>query len=308
MPRRAARHAGRAVVANCYLKRVRYGNSGAGRRGSFLFEVVFDYGEHDAEAPTPAGSAPWPVRQDPFSGLCTAPGSRSAPPRLLPSRADVLHHMSELGETPCLVRSARPHVRARPSPHAPSTAATQAGYIRHPHDPGAYSREALPPIAADVQRAGDSPRGEVARPEVCATCRAARWGPGRRWVDLDGEALPGVLIEEGEALYYKQNLSAGAFLSAARPLKSSPGRFRRQLLDIDGDGRKERWCSSGRWRATSTHRRGLGAVPLCSSQPNVDWSDPNVRLIDLQRRRARGHPRSRGPTRSRGIRRSPRAA
>ncbi|WP_437912411.1 toxin TcdB middle/N-terminal domain-containing protein [Sorangium sp. So ce302] len=106
-------------------------------------------------------------------------------------------------------------------------------------------------------------------------------GPGRRWVDLDGEAIPGVLIEEGEALYYKQNLGGG-LLSAARPLQSRPAVSGGQLLDIDGDGRKERVMFerpvAGYFDRTDA---GWAAFRPFASQPNVDWSDPNVRLIDL---------------------------
>jgi hypothetical protein len=53
--------------ANCYLKRIYYGNTGAGLPGGFSFEVVFDYGEHDPISPTPDEAQPWPVRVDPFS-------------------------------------------------------------------------------------------------------------------------------------------------------------------------------------------------------------------------------------------------
>nr|WP_242515503.1 SpvB/TcaC N-terminal domain-containing protein [Sorangium cellulosum] len=69
------RHAGRAAVANRYLKRVRYGNTVPGVAGSFLFEVVFDYGEHGwrpRRRRAPRG------RSARTRSRCTAPGSRSA--------------------------------------------------------------------------------------------------------------------------------------------------------------------------------------------------------------------------------------
>ncbi|ABW12042.1 hypothetical protein Franean1_2612 [Parafrankia sp. EAN1pec] len=36
-------------------------------QADWLFEVVVDYGDHDAETPTPAPDRPWPCRDDPFS-------------------------------------------------------------------------------------------------------------------------------------------------------------------------------------------------------------------------------------------------
>jgi hypothetical protein len=36
------------------LKRIRYGNKDSGDSSTGYLEVVFDYGEHDPDAPTPA--------------------------------------------------------------------------------------------------------------------------------------------------------------------------------------------------------------------------------------------------------------
>ncbi|WP_437710025.1 SpvB/TcaC N-terminal domain-containing protein [Sorangium sp. So ce448] len=270
------RHAGRAAVANRYLKRVRYGNTVPGVAGSFLFEVVFDYGEHDAEAPTPEGSAPWLVRQDPFSVYRAGFEIRTY---RLCRRVLMFHHMSELGETPCLVRSL--DLTYVPGPHLTRlTAATQAGYLRDPQTQ-AYSREALPPIALTYSEPVIHREVKSLDPESLRDLPGGTMGTGRRWVDLDGEALPGVLIEEGEALYYKQNLGGG-LLSAARPLQSRPAVSGGQLLDVDGDGRKERVVFE-RPVAGYFDRTDAGWAPFrpFGSQPNVDWSDPNVRLIDL---------------------------
>ena len=73
--------------AQRYLKRIRYGHhtpyfpvlkedeswpepqDAAAPDGSnaWRFEVVFDYGEHDTNAPTPGETGEWPARRDPFS-------------------------------------------------------------------------------------------------------------------------------------------------------------------------------------------------------------------------------------------------
>ena len=65
-----------ARAANRYLKRIRYGNRPCPgwrppdlrRSRSWLFEVVFDYGDHARRRrPTPAPDRAWPCRHDPFS-------------------------------------------------------------------------------------------------------------------------------------------------------------------------------------------------------------------------------------------------
>jgi hypothetical protein len=58
--------------ANRYVKRVRYGNreprSHAGLPDAgWMFEVVFDYGEHEPDNPSPRPTRPWRCREDPFS-------------------------------------------------------------------------------------------------------------------------------------------------------------------------------------------------------------------------------------------------
>ena len=68
-------------AANRYLKRIRYGNRQPNRdaewnatdpallpNATWMFEVVFDYGEHDLETPLPdEPGKQWSVRNDPFS-------------------------------------------------------------------------------------------------------------------------------------------------------------------------------------------------------------------------------------------------
>lgn len=57
--------------ANRYPKRIKYGNLTSSLISpddtQWMFEVVFDYGEHDLQVPTPNDTGDWLVRQDPFS-------------------------------------------------------------------------------------------------------------------------------------------------------------------------------------------------------------------------------------------------
>ncbi|MBP0633344.1 SpvB/TcaC N-terminal domain-containing protein [Cupriavidus sp. AcVe19-1a] len=111
--------------AQRYLKCIRYGNRApylpvlkadaawpepAGARitddGShaWLFDAVFDYGDHDAHGPTPHDAGIWPARQDPFSLYCA--GFEVHTYRIC-QRVLMFHRFSgEAGvERCCLVRS-----------------------------------------------------------------------------------------------------------------------------------------------------------------------------------------------------------
>jgi hypothetical protein len=110
--------------ANRYVKRIHYGNrtpllDNAGHRPRFLnkaqidsqiananwmFEVVFDYGEHDAVAPKPNDAGAWNYRPDPFSSYRSGFEVRTT---RLCQRALMFHHFpGEVGvERDCLVHS-----------------------------------------------------------------------------------------------------------------------------------------------------------------------------------------------------------
>ena len=105
----------RAITAGRYLKRVRYGHRtpyvpdpmsapAAPLPDECCFELVFDYGEHDALAPRPdAGSTSgWPSRPDAFSRYRAGFEVRTY---RLCRRALMFHHFPELGPDPVLVRS-----------------------------------------------------------------------------------------------------------------------------------------------------------------------------------------------------------
>ncbi|MFO0756328.1 MAG: SpvB/TcaC N-terminal domain-containing protein [Byssovorax sp.] len=113
-PCEAPRLGGTAKITNRYLKRIRYGNRTPATpdattesnpaASDFLFEVVFDFGEHDPDVPTveAADPATWPVRQDPFSTFRSTFEVRTY---RLCRRVLMFHRMSELGASPCLVAS-----------------------------------------------------------------------------------------------------------------------------------------------------------------------------------------------------------
>lgn len=123
-----------AGFANRYLKRIQYGNStphlpgeDLALRTDWFFDLVFDYGEHDDKKPTPTDSVKkWAVREDPFSTYRAGFEVRTY---RLCRRVFMFHHFSELGATPCLVRST--DFTYTQSPIASFiTSLTQSGYVR----------------------------------------------------------------------------------------------------------------------------------------------------------------------------------
>ncbi|MCC6552302.1 MAG: toxin, partial [Polyangiaceae bacterium] len=232
----AHRHAGAAPITNCYLKRIRYGNATPGDPSTALFEVVFDYGEHDPLAPTSEDTAsPWPCRRDPFSAYRAGFEIRSY---RLCRRVLMFHWMPELGPPPCLVRST--DFTYTDSPVLTQlVAVTHSGYIRDPATL-TYQQKSLPPLELGYSQP-EIRRDARTLDERSTRDLAGTLASGAQWVDLDSEGLPGLLVQQHQgALLYKRNLGGGV-LSPARPLATRPSMTQAnlQVMDIDGDGQKE---------------------------------------------------------------------
>src|SRR5262249_976273 len=101
LPQEANRLANKKSYANCYLKRIKYGKKSPGQQDDHVFQVVFDYGEHDNLNPAVEG-VKWPSRTDPFSSFRAGFEIRTY---RLCRRVLMFHEFSELEVSPCLVRS-----------------------------------------------------------------------------------------------------------------------------------------------------------------------------------------------------------
>lgn len=82
-----------------HIKRIRWGNARPFEPNDWLFELVFDYGEHDVDAPTPVERFPWALRPDAFSSYRAGFELRT---RRLCKRVLFFHH---IGSTSYLVRA-----------------------------------------------------------------------------------------------------------------------------------------------------------------------------------------------------------
>ncbi|GLY94445.1 SpvB/TcaC N-terminal domain-containing protein [Actinoplanes sp. NBRC 103695] len=299
--------------AQRYLKRIRYGNTAPFRpvlsptepwpeppgahsddgSDDWHFEVVLDYGDHDAEAPAPIGDTAWPVRLDPFS-TCR-PGFEVRTYRIC-RRVLMFHHFpAEAVGRACVTRSTDLTYTDETDPLDPRNpvftflrSATQTGWSRRS---GGYDRLTLPPV--EFGYAEPVLRQDVAETQLNDLPRDGV----SRWADLHGEGTPGVLTEQAGGWFYQRNLSplqpAGqARLAPMEIIDTRPAASLRdgaQLADLAGDGRIDVVVAAGPVRGLYEHDGAEGWQPFRPFTADLlrDFTDPHVRLIDLD---GDGHP------------------
>jgi RHS repeat-associated protein len=270
-------------TARRYLKRIEYGNRQPGVPGDWLFEVVFDYGEHDAQnpAPHPPEDATWPVRPDAFSSYRSGFEIRTC---RLCRRVLMFHHFDELGVAPALVRSTDFEYEERPDVTY-LTGATQVGY-RRPDENSTYERTELPKLELDYIRPEVQDEVATLDPDALEGTPDGVGEGQSRWVDLDGEGLPGILSTTERAWYYKPNQGNGDF-GAPQRLDTLPAPAElagaQQLTDVGGDGQLDlvQYAPPLQGYFARTPDRGWESFAPFAQLPNVDWSDPNLRFLDL---------------------------
>jgi RHS repeat-associated protein len=301
--------------AQRYIKRIHYGNrtpytpdltaaAPVAPPTDWCFEVVFDYGEHDLLDPLPQETPQvWNCRLDPFSTYRACFEVRTY---RLCRRVLMFHHFADEPNVGlnCLVRST--DLQHAIPPTVPSTepfysfllSATQTGYVRR--DTGGYLARSLPPLEFEYT---DAEIDETVRDIDGASVRNLPAGladASYRWVDLDGEGVPGILTEQGGSWYYKSNLSPSNQQSstgtdvtlprfgptqrlALQPSPASLNTSRVQLMDLSGDGNLDvvafEGPTPGYFERTDT--ADWDRFRRFGSDPVLDWSNPNLRFIDL---------------------------
>ena len=301
--------------ANRYPKRVRYGNAPSRlvepdlTKLSWLFEVVFDYGEghYQAQPPdaqgrvfataTPTATTPWPVRQDPFSTYRAGFEVRTY---RLCRRVLMFHHFpGELG-TPDTLVSATEFAHTEGPVATLLASVTASGFVRQAD--GTYRVKSYPALEMEYSEAVVNPDVVDPDPDSLANLPSGAGSPSYRWLDLDGDGLQGVLAEQDGGWFYKRNLSAltfdagdgtspptaSALFDAVNAVNSLPGFAtgdpgRHQFLDLGGDGRLD--CvvleppAAGYYKRTQ--RGGWEPFRPLDRAPVVDWSNPDLRFVDL---------------------------
>jgi RHS repeat-associated protein len=314
---------GPARRVNRYLKRIRYCNrtslldaEGArpARLGAaalaatqWMFEIVFDYGDHDPADPAPrddearnADGTPrfaWPVRPDPFSGCRSGFEVRTL---RLCRRVLCFHHMPGDGEmgAPTLVRSMDFSYAGDGAAGGPGysllVAAKINGYRRAAA--GRVAR-ALPPVTFRYSRAVIGARVEEPSAQELEGMPVSAPGVEGRWIDLLGEGLSGCLYDDGQGWYYQRNLSPlsgsrdgdvqpTAHFAPAEPVREMPrpvaGEGER-FLDLAGDGLPDLALLDP---PVQGFYEQDGAGGWASFQPFAaplrrNLADPSLRFVDL---------------------------
>jgi RHS repeat-associated protein len=297
-------------AANRYPKRIQYGNhtpllDNAGQRPRFLteaqiqnagwmFEVVFDYGEHDADAPKPDDAGQWTYRDDPFSSYRAGFEIRTS---RLCQRVLMYHHFADepgVGNG-CLVRSTdftysheQDPTNARNPVYTFLRAVTQVGYKR---DAGGYLKRSLPAVEFGYTQPTVQDTVEEVDPASLDNLPIGLDGASYQWTDLHGEGIPGILTEQGEAWFYKRNLSpiserpvAFAPLErvAVKPNLALAG-GQAQFMDLAGDGQSDLVVLDGPMPGLYEHDGGEGWQPFrpLPSPLNRDMRDPNLKFVDV---------------------------
>lgn len=271
-----------AGFGNRHLKRIRYGNAHPGVADGWAFEVVLDYGDHDRNEPTPDPDRPWPVRPDPFSSYRAGFEVRAY---RLCRRVLMFHRFSGWQDGgPVLVRSTDLDYGDSSPVASFVRRIVQTGYIRT--SDGSYRSASAPPLSLTYSQAQLDP--QIHRIEADQLPDLSHGlGHEHHWVDLFHEGIAGLLTVQSGHWTYRANDGSGRF-SAARTLATAPagadlesGRFR--LSDVDGDAREELVALRPPMSGYYPHgERGnwQSFVPF-TSLPQLDWADPNLRLVDL---------------------------
>jgi len=304
-----------------YLKRIRYANrspyfpalkddspwpeppDASARDGSdaWHFEVVFDYGEHEANAPTPDNVGTWPARKDPFSSYRAGFEVRTY---RICHRVLMFHHF--LGEVgvgrDCLVRSTDFTYSDEVDPtdvrnpvYTFLRAVSQTGYRRNN---GGYERRSLPPVEFEYTEPVVQEAVEQVDPQNLENLPIGLDGSAYRWTDLHGEGIPGILSEQAGAWFYKRNLSpipyklpgGGEWVKAQfAPLETvalkpnvalSGGA---EFMDLAGDGQPDVVVMEGPTPGLYEHDDSEGWQPFrpFTAHLNRDLRDPNLKFVDL---------------------------
>jgi hypothetical protein len=309
----------RSRTANRYPKRICYGNRVPllidPERPSFrrahvepddvesagwMFEAVFDYGEGHYREETPdadgrilsqAGvraTADWPTRRDPFSSYRSGFEVRT---HRLCRRVLMFHHFpDELDTESYLVRSTALHYEEKPVGSF-IVRTVESGHSRG--DDGHYLTRSLPALELSYTRSPlEDPhfadyRLEEVGGESLANLPGGIDGDNYRWLDLDGEGISGVLTEQAQSWFYKPNLGDGRFggveTVATRPSLATLNGGRQEFVDVVGDGNLDLVDLSAPTPGfyERTLDGGWAGFRAFRSLPVQDWSDHNLRFIDL---------------------------
>ena len=272
-----------------YLKQVFYGNQQPFARDNWLFQVVFDYGEHDVVNPMPDVEVqPWLHRQDAFSSFRSGFEIRT---QRLCHRVLMFHRFDEAGQINTtdqswyLMRSTDFGYEPDPVTTYLITA-TQTGY-GWDKDAQEYRQKSYPPLQLSYDRPKLEDEIKLVDSESLENLPVGLDGRQYQWLDLDGEGISGILTEQAGGWFYKANLGTAKFATlqvvTTKPSLSNFQNSQQRFMDLAGDGQQDLVLLNR--ETPGFYERSLdeewSSFKAFRRIPNVDWNDPNLRLIDL---------------------------
>ncbi|ORX93283.1 hypothetical protein BCR34DRAFT_608601 [Clohesyomyces aquaticus] len=319
----------RLEAANKYLKSIKYGNLTSTQspeyRGDdeqhWMFEIVLDYGDHGTISPLPEDNATWPLRKDPFSSHRSGFELRTY---RLCQRVLIFHHFPDEPDVGanCLVKAMNLTYRNELPTDDPKLGNSRGSLLSQLHltcykrisNSLEYMEASMPPISLSYTPWKVEMLVQSLSSDQMADMPCPGDGTSSHFVDLHGEGIPGILVNDvGGNWYYKEPLGNAAYgpatpvpnMPSFSSLNSSPPRMLSQLLDIDGDGIAEfvdltasnkgfsriaAWEPPGKPPSPSTPPTPDGLEDLnqtwepfvpFESFPMRDWSGSDTTWVDL---------------------------
>ena len=277
---------------NLYLQKVEYGTPVNPSSEEPYFALVFDYGERSDDSPLFEPQNDWLARIDSFSTYRAGFEIRTY---RLCRKILMFHRIGALSNMPVLVKIAELTYDER-SDLTLLTGFQISGY----DDSGKLS---YPPVEFSYTEATMGQKVQRLDLEDLKNFTNGANGESFQWLDLYGEGVSGIFIQNPQAWYYKPNLgdkryfdppqtgqdpgpdaTLGALtLIHDRPSLATPGDNSQQLGDIDGNGQTNlRILSSGISGYYEIDKKDhWQALRPFKSIPGIDMNDPNLRMIDL---------------------------
>lgn len=198
-----------------YLKSIKYGNVTPARdmkawhivtathKDNWTFEVVFDYGEHDLEIPTTTEKKHWGLRRDVSSTYSSGFEIRSY---RICRRILLFHHFpKKLPLQDYLVQSYNLHYDEGPGGSFLNSFVAsghlwdenKGSYMSQNLQAYSYSYTSMPSL--------ESLQLKAMKPRCLQTLPINQRDTQTRWVDLNSEGAPGLLVQVDGAWYFQRN-------------------------------------------------------------------------------------------------------
>jgi RHS repeat-associated protein len=286
-----------------YIKSIKYGNIKPNRdensnpkplaSNEWMFEVVFDYGDHSGDNPTTEPNTTWTVRQDPFSTYVAGFEVRTY---RLCRRILLFHHFKELETNDYLVKSLQLSYAESPTVSVLSAVRQSA----HAMDASrGYIKRDLPLMEFDYSKVDLAAASMTSVPSSVMENLPIGLAAPYQWLDLNGTGKPSALLADDSGWFLMQNLSlyeadyhnansgrGQVKFGAAQPLNITPrpgAVGKASFIDIDGNGRldfvRSELGQHGFYERTD--EGGWTEFRSFPSWPTVNTSDSNFRYLDL---------------------------